>query len=316
MTQEELGAALRAEREKRMLAIEEVAERLKISGRVLRALEEGDETNLPPPTYAKGFLRTYAVYLGFSVDEVRDALQSLSTTPTAVVPQQKLQPSSVLTEPEPASPHSRKFVWSILGLVIACGVCWLAWHQGMLKSFEQRVRQVVQSRSESPVSPKEPAPSDVGRHVALPGTSPGTSSSTLPSRRSYEPVKPALPPASPPSQDVSTVAIPAAQPQTQPQPASIQPVASSMPTSSGVHKVVITTLETCWVHSTADKTDTRQFSLHKGDTFVLPFHSSLELKLGNAGGVRLRYDGRDVPPPGRMGQVRTVTFPPTSAEAR
>ena len=51
-------------------------------------------------------------------------------------------------------------------------------------------------------------------------------------------------------------------------------------------------------------------SLRKGDTFALTFTKSLELKLGNAGGVRLRYDGEELPPVGATGQVRTLTFPP------
>ena len=76
------------------------------------------------------------------------------------------------------------------------------------------------------------------------------------------------------------------------------------------HKLIITAIEECWVHSNSDKTDTRQFSLRKGDTFALTFADSLELKLGNAGGVRLRYDGRDMPPAGTSGQVRTIVFPP------
>ena len=42
MTLVELGAALRVEREKRGLDMEDAANRLKISARLLRALEEGD----------------------------------------------------------------------------------------------------------------------------------------------------------------------------------------------------------------------------------------------------------------------------------
>ena len=79
---------------------------------------------------------------------------------------------------------------------------------------------------------------------------------------------------------------------------------------AGPHKLIITATEECWVHSNADNTDTRQFSLRKGDTFALTFNKSLELKLGNAGGVRLRYDGEELPPAGASGQVRTLTFPP------
>lgn len=50
------------------------------------------------------------------------------------------------------------------------------------------------------------------------------------------------------------------------------------------------------------------FSLRKGDTFALTFTKSLELKLGNAGGVRIRYNGEELAAPGQSGQVRTLTF--------
>ena len=63
------------------------------------------------------------------------------------------------------------------------------------------------------------------------------------------------------------------------------------------------------MHSNADNTDTRQFSLRKGDTFALTFSKSLELKLGNAGGVRLRYDGQDQPPAGQSARCAPSSFP-------
>ena len=70
MTLEELGAALRAEREKRGLSIEDVANHLKIGARLLRALEEGDASSLPHLAYAKGFIRSYSSYLGMAAEEV------------------------------------------------------------------------------------------------------------------------------------------------------------------------------------------------------------------------------------------------------
>ena len=91
-----------------------------------------------------------------------------------------------------------------------------------------------------------------------------------------------------------------------------QPADGALP--PGQHKVIITATEECWIHSNADNTDTRQFSLRKGDTFALTFTKSLELKLGNAGGVRIRYNGEDMPAPGQSGQVRTLTFPPVARQ--
>lgn len=76
------------------------------------------------------------------------------------------------------------------------------------------------------------------------------------------------------------------------------------------HRIIITALEECWIYSSADDTNTRQFTLLKGSTFALAFSKKLVLKFGNAGGVSIRYNGKDLPPVGKVGEVKTVTFPP------
>ena len=63
MTFEELGASLRAEREKRGLRLDDAANKLKINPRQLRALENGDMAALPHAAYARGFIRSYANWL-------------------------------------------------------------------------------------------------------------------------------------------------------------------------------------------------------------------------------------------------------------
>ena len=71
MNFEEAGAALRQEREKRHISLEEVANQLKISPRQLKALEEGDVDSLPHQAYAKGFIRSYASWLGLNPSDLR-----------------------------------------------------------------------------------------------------------------------------------------------------------------------------------------------------------------------------------------------------
>ncbi|MBD5539261.1 MAG: DUF4115 domain-containing protein, partial [Desulfovibrio sp.] len=112
----------------------------------------------------------------------------------------------------------------------------------------------------------------------------------------------------------STAAVPAASPAARPEATAAPAQAPDDAANPGQHKVIITATEECWIHSNADRTDTRQFSLRKGDTFALTFARSLELKLGNAGGVRIRYDGQNMPPAGQSGQVRTLSFPPQDGQ--
>jgi cytoskeleton protein RodZ len=60
----ELGSSLREARTRRQIVIAQVEQATKIRGKYLRALEEEQFDMLPSQTYVKGFLRTYADFLG------------------------------------------------------------------------------------------------------------------------------------------------------------------------------------------------------------------------------------------------------------
>lgn len=66
----ELGEFLRRTRESLGLTIEEAVEATKVRGRYLTAIEHGDLRVLPGKVYARGFVRSYAEYLGLDGDEV------------------------------------------------------------------------------------------------------------------------------------------------------------------------------------------------------------------------------------------------------
>jgi cytoskeleton protein RodZ len=60
----EIGNSLREARHRQQLELNEIEQSTKIRVRYLRALEEESFDTLPAQTYVKGFLRTYADYLG------------------------------------------------------------------------------------------------------------------------------------------------------------------------------------------------------------------------------------------------------------
>jgi cytoskeleton protein RodZ len=60
----EIGNSLREARLRQGLELPELEQATKIRSRYLRALEEEQFEQLPAPTYVKGFLRSYADYLG------------------------------------------------------------------------------------------------------------------------------------------------------------------------------------------------------------------------------------------------------------
>ena len=65
-----VGSILRRCREFSHISIEEAAEATKIGKNYLRALEDNRFQDLPSPAYLKGFLKTYATYLGLQTEEL------------------------------------------------------------------------------------------------------------------------------------------------------------------------------------------------------------------------------------------------------
>lgn len=337
MTLEELGAALRAEREKRGLSIEDVANHLKIGARLLRALEEGDASSLPHQAYAKGFIRSYSSYLGMAAEEVNEAVRALGGSSPAA-------PQPVYAPEESLAPgRSLKWLGVLIVLALVAGGAYVAWQQGALEILSRQTRRLAQpspplqtpdsaesvpggdasapavDSAQTPTAKPEafaPAASPSPEAAAQASTASAggvNTSSTVPAA-SFGGADSSAQNAAPASawglsSITSAPALPAiGQNATQ----TAQPADGALP--PGQHKVIITATEECWIHSNADNTDTRQFSLRKGDTFALTFTKSLELKLGNAGGVRIRYNGQDMPAPGQSGQVRTLTFPPAARQ--
>lgn len=300
MNFEEAGSALRAEREKRSLSVEDVAHQLKISPRQIRALESGDIDSLPHPAYAKGFIRSYASWLGLTPND----LQGRGNEPGD-------SEFLDMEKGKPAKSGSKVWFWFIILLLLIAAGIYYAWSRDFWGFFEKQsadesspISSTLPKADEYLAGKKEREPQKTFEKPVV--DSPVAAPVDLPQAV----VTPPTPPVDKPAEKVEEKV-----------PTNIEPTASAEAENAVVkideptipadnHKLIITAIEECWVHSNSDKTDTRQFSLRKGDTFALTFTDTLELKLGNAGGVRLRYDGRDLPAPGTSGQVKTITFPP------
>jgi len=64
------GQRLRSQRLKKGLTLEEVSKATKIKVPFLLAIEKGEYQKLPPATYAQGFVKNYAGFLGMSEREI------------------------------------------------------------------------------------------------------------------------------------------------------------------------------------------------------------------------------------------------------
>jgi cytoskeletal protein RodZ len=76
----EIGRLLEQKRKERGLSLEEVEQATKIRKRYLRGLEREDYAILPDAVYARGFLKTYANYLGLDGQALSQQLKNSTKT--------------------------------------------------------------------------------------------------------------------------------------------------------------------------------------------------------------------------------------------
>jgi cytoskeleton protein RodZ len=76
----EIGRLLEQKRKERDLSLEEVEQATKIRKRYLRGLEREDYAILPDAVYARGFLKTYANYLGLDGHALSQQLKNSTKT--------------------------------------------------------------------------------------------------------------------------------------------------------------------------------------------------------------------------------------------
>lgn len=396
MTLAELGAQLREERLALGLMVEDVAARLKVPSRILRAIEEGGVSELPHTVYTRGFIKGYGLILGYSNEKITGLLDSLVDFDDDFSPPKTLEARPLRAEDAPSGARTGLgLVLKLVVLAVLAGGAYLyyvhVFQQGessiSLPSFQSGAPVAETTPTPAPVVTPPPAPvatvteaaedavewvmepqtsvsetpqasgssvADVGNSgvpanpsgaagsatstpapvVETPVVSPSApaaqtapvavaeapapaeaSTSTTPSPATAMPagtvVAPSSPSAEPADSSVPAAESAPARPQGSSESASVfgtSTLPSSLP--PGMQQIVLTAEAECWVHANADGTVTREFSLKAGETFAMPFKDNLVLKLGNAGGVRIKYNGVDMPNPGSSGQVKTVRFPP------
>lgn len=100
-----IGQALAAGRAERGLSIEQAAASTRVRPEHLRALEADDFAGFAAPVYAKGYLRTYAAYLGLDAEELLAQMPAEPKRPSLALGLQSAvrRPRAVLTTPAVAA---------------------------------------------------------------------------------------------------------------------------------------------------------------------------------------------------------------------
>jgi|SRR5579871_1562651 len=275
-----VGAILRTERERQSRATAEIAEELCITQRYLRAIEEDDLKSLPGTFFYKSFVKQYAAVLSIHEKEILPGVEALVAT---VDPPQ-------LPGAEPAQPSEQ------IGMNLSA----IEDGRSPMRSVDPIVRE-----SNRRYFPQTKWPlSLAGLVVVLLGCSefyawwsrtPSTSRAA--SSRNNASATP-----------VQTAAVSSSA------PASLNVTTVTGPNGENGVVLNLSATEATWLSITCDGKRIFSGILQPSQTKTLSGAEVAKMKVGNAGGIEVLWNGKPIGPIGPRGQVREVTFTPSNFE--
>ena len=239
----DLGERFRAAREARGLSLSDVAEQIRIRSVYLAAIEDENWAAIGAPVYVRGFLRTYARFLGLESEEV---VGEFNRETAAIEP--PVSAASDYPAASPAAVSGRNLSWMIW-LASAVAVLLIGFVVYNELAFRNRAPEVVAA-----------SPS------ALPSNGPANGVAASPS-----------------------------------------PQVSVSPVADGPKSLVIRLSAPSWVRVVVDGNVSMEGTFPAGT--VKQFHGKVALlRIGNAGGVAVQVDGKDVGTLGAAGDVIERSF--------
>ena len=102
-------------------------------------------------------------------------------------------------------------------------------------------------------------------------------------------------------------------PNVAPPPTSVLPATNEIPSPEIVpgkkrHELVISAEDTSWVQVIMDGSEKKELLLKRGESITAEADNNIRVVIGNAGGVSLKFDGKELPS-GKNGEVLRLTLP-------
>jgi hypothetical protein len=320
------GLDLKSVRESKGLTIKAIYNTTKVRPSFLEAIESGDFQVLPERIYSEAFIKGYAAAIGVDPGDIlaryrrflnvpepgkvpekkpekktdrkpdrktdadADKKEDSGTQRTETAKEEgKASPPPAIKTPEPAKiPQaaaaksalkapgrkiSRLAVSLVMSVLVVCG----GFLYFLLSDDAPGPETIVKADKPAATAQPEAAP------AAAPGTAPGAAAD----------MKPAETPQ-------------------QPAPGQPAPPADAAPAAAVSNKLVIHANELTWINVTEDDNEPYQAMLRPGDNLERTA-GTFQLDIGNAGGIVINFNGRDMGVPGHSGQVVHLVLPPEQA---
>ncbi len=300
MTQEKIAAkdflGIRTKREALGMTLKDVFAVTRISVVNLEAIENGDFQNLPVPTYTKNFIKTYAQTLGMDSKPILDSYDAYLNS--VQKPTQKKQEQETVREeevaPEKKSPveskgFARYKAYTVAFILVIAAIAGIAVFQQ-----QQPLPTVTDSQpSIAPTVPQVPA----GTPATPPAIQPAAPVVNMPVQSAQT-----TQPGPPQQKDAALAALPPAQ--------NAPPVEKKEPVAAGEGEdvLLIRATQETWLRIKIDQNPPFQVLLKPGEVLKRK-GAAFGIDIGNAGGIKVHFKGKDIENLGKSGEVVHLQLP-------
>ncbi len=282
-----VGERLRQERQKQGLDLRQIASTLCINYSYLNAIECGDWASLPGGFFSRSFVRQYASHLGMDPSQFDGAMDEILGTEPEVDLAQLVGPKTPINVPPMPTPgqslFDKRMVWSVaalVGVILGCAGLYAVWQK---------------TQSPSPIAQSPATPSRPQTSLTKPAAE---------DRAEFSP-KPVIPAAlNKPETKAPEV----------PKPQQAVPAAAAPTVMASASGLQVAANEPTWLEVSTNGKTVFMGVLERGQSRDLQHPDATRILVGNAGGVAMRLNGKDIGPIGPKGQVRRVVFTKESYE--
>jgi cytoskeleton protein RodZ len=284
---ESLGEYLKLERESRNISLEEISQTTRISIKMLTAIENDDKDSLPGTAFTRGFIKAYAKYVG--LDET-DALHRFDHF------YEKEEDIEGFKREEVVDFFPEKDRKPLLYVVLAILLLWFVYtiasfgdkdkEDAAKPAKKDETKMVIDKEPSVKVTAAKPEEEEEAPEVetAIP-------SATEKPEKLKKPEEPKKVPAAQPAKETAE--------KPKPRPFIV----------GEKHKLVFRSDGIVWMLIQVDDDEPYEVTMHADEVYKVTAYDTLKVKIGDAGKVRLEFDGEDLGYLGAEKQVRNITLP-------
>ena len=302
-TFEPLGERLRSQREQIGLTLRQVADKTRIPYTILEDIERGDPTNLPAPVFVKGFLRSYALELGLTPEEVIGDYKSYT-------PEQETAVAVPVTARKPPRYGFRSWILLVVVVILIAAGTGVVYFYPKADFELARTNSINETTDRTAVSAPAPVAAPVPTEATAAGTPAGDEAATD-IETEAEPVVETAPEtaAAPETAPEAATAAPAAETAAAGDGAATQPTETAAPAGNVEHELKLVFEDEVWIRLKTEDGKMEHGLFQPGMSKTWRSKNGFSLRIGNAGGVRVIFDGEDLGVPGRRGKAIDLNLP-------